>query len=268
MVGLLAAGLFVWWRHVPAPPIPSMLSLLPGGTVIVSQARVEMDGRRPVEVAATVYVPAYPGAEANLARAALIGYDHWRHRWRVFFFAPLPGVPMNLDAGAVLGRREVVVFPAYDAEGTVEYRVVGLRWGRAIVLRAARTPGRVEVTRGALVERASNGGARAFRWDGRAFRPAPAPPPIPPPLAWRYWYDRRGVVRSEGSVVDVVPGQLIRLARGGGGLVFPPIPDPNLDQLSGGFRARRPGTYRITIPDLATRTAPYQLIIRVRDEKP
>jgi len=76
LVALLALVLFLWWRDAP-PPAPPLLSLLPRGSVVTSQARVDLDGRRPFEIAATVYIPAFPGAAADLGHAVLAGYDHW-----------------------------------------------------------------------------------------------------------------------------------------------------------------------------------------------
>lgn len=124
--GVIAAALFAWWR-VPASPAPTLSTFLPKGSSVVNQARVELDGRPPLEIAATAYVPPYPGAPASLRRAVLAGYDRWRRRWRVMWFASHPGIPDLPPAVPLAGRLEAAVFPSYQDDGRVRYRVIG--WG-------------------------------------------------------------------------------------------------------------------------------------------
>lgn len=267
LVALLAVALFVWWRDAP-PPAPPLLSLLPRGSVVTSQARVDLDGRRPFEIAATAYIPAFPGAAADLGHAVLAGYDRWRHRWRLWLLLPLAEIPAWLQAGPLLGSRDAVVFPGYAADGTVRYRVVGLRRGRPTVLYEGKSAGPVEVVRGMIAER-DPAGARGLRWDGRRFRPVPPPPPIPPAIVWYYWTDRDGIPHGETSTVLLVPGQRLVPRRRGGGPTVLPIPDGNLHVLDGAFRAHRPGTYTVIIPDFADRPgASFRLTVEVEDEHP
>ena len=267
LVALLILVLFLWWRDAP-PPAPPLLSLLPRGSVVTSQARVDLDGRRPFEIAASVYIPAFPGAAADLGHAVLAGYDRWRHRWRLALLLPLPEIPASLQVGPLLGSRDAVVFPGYAADGTVRYRVVGLRWGRSTVLYEGRSAGPVEVVRGVIAER-DPAGARGLRWDGRTFRPVPAPPPLPPAVVWYYWTDREGIPHGESNTVVLVPGQRLVTVRRGGGPTVLPVPDGNLHVLGGDFRAHRPGTYTVTVPDFANRPgANFRLAVEVEDENP
>jgi hypothetical protein len=230
---------------------------------------VELDGRPPLEIAATVFIPRFPGVEADLGHALIAGYDRLRHRWRILFLAPLAGIPFALEGGPLLGSREAAVFTAFAPDGVVRYRVVTLRWGRPVVVYEGQMEGgTVEVSRGLIVERRPNA-PRAFRWDGRGFRPAPVPPPIPPAVVWRYWTDRFGYPRAETSAVFLVPGQRLLPVRSGGGPAVIPIPDASLDTIGGAFRARRPGTYRLTVPDFAGRPGGnFRLSIEVVDEQP
>jgi len=270
VLGLVAAAvltLVLRWRATP-PPAPPLTSLLPRGSAITSQARVELDGRPPFEIAATVFIPTSPRAPADLAHALIAGYDRWRHRWRILLLSPLAGIPTSLEAGALLGRREAVVFPAYAADATVYYRVITLRWGRAVVLYAGQARGPVEVVRGVIAERDPRN-PRGLRWDGRAFRAVPAPPPLPAALVWRYWTDRTGYPHAETNTVFLVPGQRLVPVRNGGGPAVVPIPDGRLDVLGAVFRPRQPGTYSLTIPDFAGRPGgSYRLTIEVEDGNP
>jgi len=246
LVALLVLVLFLWWRDAP-PPAPPLLSLLPRGSVVTSQAR---------------------GAAADLGHAVLAGYDHWGHRWRLALLLPLPEIPASLQVGPLLGSRDAVVFPGYAADGTVRYRVVGLRWGRSTVLYEGRSAGPVEVVRGVIAER-DPAGARGLRWDGRTFRPVPAPPPLPPAVVWYYWTDRDGIPHGESNTVVLVPGQRLVTVRRGGGPTVLPVPDGNLHVLGGAFRAHRPGTYTLTVPDFADRPgASFRLAVEVEDENP
>jgi len=264
--GVIAAALFAWWR-VPAPPAPTLSTFLPKGSSVVNQARVELDGRPPLEIAATAYVPPYPGAPASLRRALLAGYDRWRHRWRLMWLAPLPGIPDLPPAVPLAGRREAAVFPSYQDDGRVRYRVIGKRWGRLTVLHEGETAGRIEVSRGVIVERDPRG-ARGLRWDGRAFRPVSAPVRLPSSVVWRYRMDRNGVVHATTDTLLLVPEQIVLALRSGGGPIVAPIPDPNLDLVETGFRAGRPGVYTITIPDFLGRGRAFRLTLEVIDEPP
>ncbi|MDQ7849083.1 MAG: hypothetical protein QN152_06545 [Armatimonadota bacterium] len=249
---VLAGGVaLLWWQGAP-PASPPLSTLLPPGSVVTSQGRVELDGRPPQEIAATAYLPAYPEGPANLRRAVLAGYDRWRRRWRLLMLLPLAQIPASLQAGPLLGGRDAVVFPEYATNGTVRYRVVGLRRGRPVVLHVGQSRGTVEVVGGVIAER-DPAGARGLRWDGRRFRPVPPPPPVPPALVWRYWTDRDGVPHGEADLVVLVPGQRLVPVRQGGGPTVVPIPDANLHVLDGAFRAHRPGTYSVIIPDFLNR---------------
>jgi len=265
IVGLPAVVLLARWQS-PVPSVPPLLSLLPRGTAVTSQARVELDGRPPVELAATVLIPVYPGATTDRAHGVVAGYDRWRRRWRVLLLTSIAGSHRPLEAGPVLGTREVVLFSAYGLDGNVQYRVFGLRWGRLTQVYAGRAAGKVEVVRGLIVERGPVS-PRALRWTRGAFQPVPPPPAIPPPVFWRYWTDRNAVVHAQTTMVSLVPGQRLIPTRTFGGPTVILIPDPNLDTLSGTYRARRPGTYTLRIPDLFGRDqANLQLTITVVDE--
>jgi hypothetical protein len=268
LVTVLAGGVaLTWWRATPPAPPPLSL-LLPRGSVVTSQARVELDGRAPAEIAATAYLPAFPGGAANMRRAVVAGYDRWRHRWHLLLLLPLTQIPGSLQAGPLLGGRDAVVFPEYAIDGTVRYRVVGLRRGRPVVLHVGQTRGSVEVVRGVIAER-DPAGARGLLWDGRRFRPVPPPPPIPPALVWRYWTDREGIPHGETDLVVLVPGQRLVPLRQGGGPTVVPIPDANLHVLDGAFRAHRPGTYSVIVPDFLNRPGgSFRLTVEVVDVHP
>ncbi len=195
-----------------------ILARLPRGSSVHSLLRANLDGRTPEEVAAVARIPAYPGAGEIVHTALIFRYDRLRRTFVEAYRAPTPGrVPFSVDAVRLANGRDVVIFSGLQDDGTRAFEVVGL-------------------TRG-------HGTLRS----GDAAREALAGLTEPPPgVTWRYVV-RNGAVVARTSTVRLRLRQTLRIQASGGGPASVVLPDPRLDVVESGFRARTPGNYRVRV---------------------
>lgn len=234
------------------PPASSLTliqvqSLLPPGSTLHSLARFEQDGKPPEEVAAVAVVPLHPVARDIVYYSFVFAYDQWHRRFIRVYEQSLPPIPVSVDAGRLLGRREAAVFGGLQHDGTRFYRVVGLWRNRARVVHEGRLVGKIMVADPFLIEDGVE--RRVLVWDGRRFTERSASVDLRArlPRTWRYGV-RNGKVVAQTSSVRLVPRQILHVARAGGGPTTAVVPDARLDLVEGGgYRARAPGIYTIRI---------------------
>ena len=209
----------VWTQPPPTPPsVGQIQELLPAAGVLRSLVRLEMNGTPPLETAVVAVVPRYPGAADSTYVGFIIAYDEWRRRPERVYVQPLPGpIPLSPDAVLLGGGREAAVFSALREDGIRVSRVLSLEHGRLRILD-----------------------------EGTMARVLAGIPPAPPGVTWRY-RTHAGVITAQTLLLQVKPGQPVRLAPSGGGPTPIVIPDARLDILEQGYRARQPGTYTIRI---------------------
>lgn len=222
----------------PAPPAfgaNQLLARLPRGSSLHSLLRAELDGRPPAEVAAVIRIPVFPGAAEVLSTALIFRYDRLRRTFVEVYRAVTPGrVPFSVDAVGAAPGREVVIFSGLDDDGTRDFEVVTLIRGRGRPL--------------------PEGAAR------RALSDLPRPAPA---VTWRYVV-RNGEIVARSSTVRLETRQTLRIQSSGGGPASVALPDPRLDVVEGGFRARTPGRYRIrVVSGLQPADAAYSLTVVV-----
>lgn len=255
--GVVAAGAAAWMisnRPSATPPsVAQIQDLLPAGSVLHSLARLEINGRPPREVAVVVGIPSFPGAGGYAYYGFIFARDRWRGRIVSAYAGPLPGtLPLSVDAGRLIGKHEAALFGAAHDDGAASYRVVAMRRsGRAQVLEL-HTTGRIIVVDPVLVElvRRPDGpkAERILAWNGRRFqeRADLAPVRLPPPSRTWYYGVRNRLITAPVSVVRLQVRQPLRVSGTGPGRPSAiVVPDQGLDQVESGYRARRPGTYRI-----------------------
>lgn len=248
------AAVFLWPRGGPDGLLSAreVQFLLPPGSLIHSRVHLDLDGRPPQEMAVLAALPRYPQAREYVYTAYIFAYDRRARAVRPRLAFPLPEpLPLNVDAGRLLGNRDAALFAARLDDGTLVYRLVGLSGRRLGVLHEGRTPGRVVLADPFVVEDGPS--RRVLRWSGRAFQEVPDMPPavIPPSVTWRFAI-RQGQVQGAPDAVFLRPRQILRLEQTGGGPTPVIIPDPNLDVLDQGYRGRLPGSYtiRLFIPNI------------------
>lgn len=251
-VGVIAAVLLgagtIWWIRPPgdAPTSGLLLGLLPVRSTLHSFARVDLDGAAPLEAAAVVLIPSFPGSTTSQYAEVIAQFDRWRRRYSIVYQRRLLGeVPVSVDAGRILGERDGVLFGSVTDGGRWVVRVVGQFRGRVVVLTEVDARERISLADPLVVVR---GDDQALRWDGAHFVSHPLPAPAPPPVSvtWRYGF-RHGAVLAHTDRVLLMPRQILRLQRIGGGTTPIIVPDSRLDIVENGYRARRPGTYSIRL---------------------
>lgn len=267
------------WSRPPrsAPGVGGILELLPPGSVLHSFMRVEMNSRPPQEVAVVAGVPQMPGSAAYTYVGFILAYDPWRHRFARVHAEALPGeVPLSVDGGRLIGGRDAAVFAAAHDNGDSTYRVVAMPRRTFAIVHSASVAGRAVAIDPFLIElvRGADGPPRQriLAWDGQRFKERTDTGPVPLPPQGRTWYYgvRNGEIKAPASVVHLQVRQPLRVTGTGpgrpGAIV---IPDPRLDLVESGYRARYPGSYRIRVllPLRSTETG-FTLTLIVGDQAP
>lgn len=220
LLALSASAAGAAFLRTDPPPFGAnqVLARLPRGTSIHSLLRADLDGRSPAEIAAVARIPEFPGATASVHTALIFRYDRLRREYGEVYRAATPGrIPFSVDAVGVTSGREVVIFSGLNDAGTRVVEAVGLTGGRG-----SRLP---------------EGAARTAL--------SGIPEPIPT-VTWRYVV-RNGEVVARTSTVRLRVRQTLRVQASGGGPTSVVLPDPRMDVVEGGFRARTPGRYRIRV---------------------
>ena len=213
-----AAGAAFLRTDPPAFGPNQVLSRLPRGASVHSLLRADLDGRGPAEVAAVVRIPAFPGAQEFIYTALIFRYDRLRREFGEVYRAATPGrVPFSVDAVRLPSGREAVVFSGLNDEGVRAVEVVRLDRGL---------------------------GSRLPEAEARTILGA-IPQPVPA-VTWRYAV-RNGAVVARTAMVRVSVRQTLRVQASGGGPASVVLPDPRMDVVENGFRAREPGRYRIRV---------------------
>lgn len=233
-----AAGAAFLRTDPPTFGANQVLARLPRGASIHSLLRADLDGRNPPEIAAVARIPAFPGAPEIVQTALIFRYDRLRREFVAVYRAAAPGrVPFSVDAVNVASGREVVIFSGLNDDGTRAFEAVGLTRGRGAPLPQS-------IAR-------------------RALRDIPEPVPT---VTWRYVV-RNGEVVARTSTVRLRVRQTLRVQASGGGPASVVLPDPRLDVVESGFRARTPGRYRIrVVTGLLPVEAAYSLTVIVEPE--
>ncbi len=258
VVGLAAAGVAGVLANRapgPTPTVAQIQELLPAGSVLHSVARLEMGGRPPREVAVVAGVPSVPGSGTYAYYGYIFARDRWRGRIVSRYSATLPGrLPLSVDAGRLIGKYEAVLFGAAHEDGAASYRVVAMRrFGRPLVTEL-NTAGRFIVVDPVLVEVVRRPDElaveRVLAWNGQRFqeRADVALVRLPPPGRTWYYGVRNRLITAPSSEVRLKVRQPLRISGNGPGrpgVIV--VPDQGLDQVESGYRARRPGTYRIRL---------------------
>jgi hypothetical protein len=163
-------------------------------------------------------VPAFPGAGEIVHTALIFRYDPLRRGFVEVYRAATPGrIPFSVDAVRADSGRDVVLFTGLNDDGRRAVEAVGLARGHV----------------SALPERAAREAVRAI------------PDPVPS-VTWRYVV-RNDEVVARTSTVRLRVRQTVRVESSGGGPASVVLPDPRMDVVETGFRARTPGIYRIRV---------------------
>src|SRR3990172_9467180 len=270
IVATLAALGAVWWTRPPSNLIATaqILGPLPVRSRLHSLVQVDLDGGAPLEAAAIVMIPPFPGEGASAYTEIIVQHNRWRRRFEIVFQRPLSGmVPVSVDAGRILGNRDGVLFQGVTDEGRWSFHVVGQATGRIVVLTEGDSLERVTLADPLVIDR---GSGQALEWNDERFVPRPLPAFTTPPagLTWRSAM-RSGVVMARTSRLVLALRQTLRLHRVGGGTTPIVVADPHLDVVENGFRARQPGTYSIRLLSPFTLTEEvYVLTVIVSDTTP
>ncbi len=258
LLGVVTVGaMFAAYAASRTPSTPLTLAevvgLLPRGSEVHSFVHLSLGVWLPSAAAVLVVIPRAPGSPETTYQTYVFAFDRWRQRYRAVYSAPLPGpIPVSVDAGRILGRLDVAIFSAIQDDGIRSYQLVGWRPGGVSVLYEGQLAGRLIVAEPLLIEDGPR--RRALGWDGHRFREHPVPATLPltsPGITWHYSV-RGDTVQARNASVVLRPRQPLRLEGRRGGSIPIVIPDPRLDVLETGYRARSPGTYtiRILIPFL------------------
>lgn len=182
-----------------------------------------------------VRIPAFPGAQEFIYTALIFRYDRLRREFVEVYRAATPGrVPFSVDAVRLLSGRDIVVFSGLSDEGIRAVEIVRLE--RGLGTRLSETDARKIV--------------------GEVPQPVPA-------VTWRYAV-RNGAVVARTAMVRLNVRQTLRVQASGGGPASVVLPDPRMDVVENGFRAREPGRYRIrVVTGLLPVEEAYSLIVAV-----
>jgi hypothetical protein len=239
--------------------------------------RLEMNSRRPQEVAVVAGVPQMPGSAAYKYVGLILAYDPWRRRFARVHAEDLPGaVPLSVDGGQLIDGRDAALFAAAHDDGDSTYRVIAMPRRTFAIVHSASVAGRAVAIDSFLVElvRVADGPPRQriLVWDGQRFRQRADAGPVPLPPQGRTWYYgvRNGEIKAPASVVHLRVRQPLRVTGTGpgrpGAIV---IPDPRLDLVESGYRARDPGSYRIRLLlPLRSAETGFTLTLIVGDQPP